>query len=76
MAGLFSCVPVRNASCADSARTLVSPAEIKPAITQNVNGSRQILGFASSPGGVDRGGFLVLTGEQPGGMVRRTFASF
>jgi len=25
---------------------------------------------------VDRGGFLVLTGEQPGGMVRRTFASF
>src|SRR6185436_8828285 len=66
MAGLFSCVPVWNARCADSGCILDSPAEIKPAITQNVNGSRQILGFASSPRGRQRGGFLLLTGGRAG----------
>jgi hypothetical protein len=76
MAGLFSCVPVWNAKCADSGRILDSPAEIKPAITQNVNGSRQILGFASSPRSAEWGGFLLLTRGRAGGMVRRTFASF
>jgi hypothetical protein len=76
MAGLFSWFPVWNASCADSGAHLDSSAEIKPAITQNVNGSRQILGFASSPWSRQRGGFLLLTGGRAGGMVRRTFASF
>jgi len=75
MAGLFSWFPVWNASCADSGAHLDSSAEIKPAITQNVNGSRQILGFVSSPEGTERGGFRVLTGGRLGGMVRRTFAS-
>jgi hypothetical protein len=55
---------------------LGAPGEIKPAITQNVNGMRQILGFAASPGGWGPAGFLLLTGARQGGMVRRTFASF
>jgi hypothetical protein len=50
--------------------------EIKPAITQNVNGSRQILGFAACQRSGDSEGFLLLTKARPGGMVRRTFASF
>jgi hypothetical protein len=37
---------------------------------------RQMLGFAQSPMDGDSTGFLLLTVERQGGMVRRTFASF
>jgi hypothetical protein len=67
---------VWNAGWIDSIRSSGAPGEIKPAITQNVNGRRQILGFVASQGHGDRGGFLLLTRARQGGMVRRTFASF
>jgi hypothetical protein len=59
----------------DSMDSPASPGEIKPAITQNVNGMRQILGFAQTTINGDSAGFLLLTVGRQGGMVRRTFAS-
>jgi hypothetical protein len=59
----------------DSIRCPASPGEIKPAITQNVNGMRQILGFAQSLKDGDSARLMLLTGTRHDGMVRRTFAS-
>jgi hypothetical protein len=67
---------VWNAGWMDSIHFPGISGEIKPAITQNVNGSRQMLGFAASPAVQDSGGFLLLTGTRQGGMLRRTSASF
>jgi hypothetical protein len=53
-----------------------SMARIKTAITDKVNGSRQILGFASSRHISLCAGFRLLTGRGPNGMLRRVSRRF